>query len=108
MVFRRKNRSDERSDETELKGHKKIKAFTNNKFSTCTFRIFKLTLVEDTSGSKRFGLNEMDFIGQTSSVPNPKRTKDKCRTKAMKRNIHWFHCLQKEISSPTVHSLTRN
>ena len=79
---------DQRSDETELEGKKKIKKFKNNIVSKSTFQIFRLTLTKesDSSTAPQLGLNEMDFIGETSLVPNPVKKKKICLTRVMSCN----------------------
>ena len=72
---------DERIGETDLDGNKYVKAFLSNKLPSCTFRIFRLNLTEDKTGAPNYlALNEMDFIGKTSLVPNPKST-SLCQTR---------------------------
>lgn len=78
-------RIDERTE--EMYGKKFVKSFTNNKLKKCTFRIFRITATDDyNSGTIYLSLNEMDFIGNTSLVPNP-RSHDNCYTRlCAKRN----------------------
>ena len=74
-------RIDERSCETALDGQKKVKKYMNNILTSCTFRIFRLTQTEDTNGgSNQLGLNEMDFVGESSLFPYVKKKK-RCITK---------------------------
>ena len=80
-------RIDERNGETELQGEKNVKSFTNNRLSTCTFKIFRLTLIADTNvgtNDPQLGLNEMDFISESQL---PKRTKNNCATKSVSGNL---------------------
>ena len=66
-------RIDERNDEIELDGAKRIKQFTNNLIRVCKFRIFRLTVTDNylhnQDSSTFLTLNEMDFVGKISSVP---------------------------------------
>ena len=59
---------DERTNEKDLDGPKRVKPFFNNKLSHCTFKIFRLTMAQNiVHGSSSYTyvvLNEMDFIGQ--------------------------------------------
>ena len=69
-------RIDERSGETDLKGKKKIKKFSSNKISSCTFKIFRLTQTKNTDGSNlQLGLGEMDFVDKNSFRKKQKRKK---------------------------------
>lgn len=81
-------RIDERSGETELYGKKKVKKYLNNKLTQCTFKIFRLTQTERVNGNgiNEIALNEMDFVGMTSLVLNPKRKRNICKTRVCYRD----------------------
>ena len=78
-------------NETDLNGSKIVKAYPNKILKSCTFRIFRLTVTDDTSGGDIFvSLNEIDFIGTISKVPNPHNSGN-CFTKVVScRSLNSF------------------
>ena len=77
---------DERKGETDLIGKKLVKSFKNNVLSSCTFKIFRLTVTEDDDGGTLFlTMNEIDFFGHSSLFQFPKRTKNICFTRVCKQ-----------------------
>ena len=79
-------RIDERSNEEELDGQKKVKSFRNNVLTSCTFRKFRLMVTDNFRHNSNYGtyvvINEMDFFGHVVKTPN---NNDNCNTRDCSR-----------------------